>query len=89
MKPVPDIVRTDAAFARLQALGAGEFAHLNGPRSEHLRNTESLLRRWGSRDALCAAGLYHAVYGTDAIEGKLVGLDHLSMASGYYPEPAK
>ena len=37
-----------------------------------------MLRSWNSRDALCLAGLYHAVYGTDGIRGSLAGLDRRS-----------
>jgi hypothetical protein len=61
--------------ARLQALGAGAFPHVNGTLERHLHGTERLLREWGSREALCVAGLYHAVYGTDGIEGCLTALD--------------
>jgi hypothetical protein len=60
---------------RLRALGAAAFAHVNGTLEPHLRGTERLLRRWGNREAVCVAGLYHAVYGTDGITGRLVGLD--------------
>jgi len=59
---------------RLLALGAGEFAHVNGPLAPHLLRTELLLRRWGNREALCTAGLYHAVYGTAGIRGSLASL---------------
>jgi hypothetical protein len=65
----------DHAFGKLQSLGAGEFAHLNGSLELHLHGVEQLLREWGNRPALCLAGLYHAVYGTDAIPGQLVGLE--------------
>jgi len=67
--------RVASAFEQLKALGAGDFAHLNGSLAEHLRHTEALLRQWGNRDAVCLAGLYHAVYGTDAFDEKLVSLD--------------
>lgn len=60
---------------RLATLGAAAFAHVNGSLESHLRGTEALLRRWGNRDALCVAGLYHAVYGTDGITGSLAGID--------------
>lgn len=63
------------AFRRLQQLGAGRFAHMNGSLALHLRGTETLLRDWANREALCLAGLYHAVYGTGGIEGSLVDLD--------------
>ena len=61
--------------ARLAALGATAFAHVNGTLAEHLHGTAQLLRDWGNRDALCLAGLYHAVYGTAGIRGALVGVD--------------
>ena len=60
---------------RLHALGAGAFPHVNGTLERHLHGTERLLREWGNRDAVCVAGLYHAVYGTDGIRGCLTGLD--------------
>lgn len=59
----------------LRALGAAEFAHVHGTLERHLHGTERLLRLWGNREAVCIAGLYHAVYGTDGITGRLVGLD--------------
>ncbi|HEY8102571.1 MAG TPA: hypothetical protein VIF82_17665 [Burkholderiaceae bacterium] len=67
--------QSDTLFAELQALGAGEFEHLNGSLAAHLRGTESLLREWGAREAVCIAGLYHAVYGTDGFNPSLVGID--------------
>jgi hypothetical protein len=65
----------ESALARLRALGASRFVHVNGTLERHLRGTQRLLRNWGSRDPLCLAGLYHAVYGTDGITGRLVELD--------------
>jgi hypothetical protein len=65
----------DRLDASLHALGAAAFPHLNGNLEVHLQGTERLLRQWGSRDAVCVAGLYHAVYGTDGIAGCLTGLD--------------
>lgn len=66
--------QTGMLFAKLQALGAGEFEHLNGSLAAHLRGTESLLREWNAREVLCIAGLYHAVYGTDGYNPALVAV---------------
>ena len=66
--------RRAQAWQRLLALGAGEFAHVSGSLAAHLHGTEALLRRWGAREALCLAGLYHAVYGTDGIVGSLASV---------------
>ena len=60
---------------RLRALGAAAFPQLNGTLERHLHGTERLLREWGNRETVCVAGLYHAVYGTDGIQGCLTGLD--------------
>jgi hypothetical protein len=64
-----------AHYGRLLAFGADAFPHVAGALAPHLLRTASLLQRWGNRPALCLAGLYHAVYGTDGIRGSLVGLD--------------
>jgi uncharacterized protein DUF6817 len=54
-----------ALLAPLHALGVGRFAHIDASLVDHLRGTEQLLRSWGASETTCAAGLYHAVYGTD------------------------
>jgi len=64
----------DELFARLQALGAGEFEHVNGSLAAHLRGTERMLREWGAGEPLCIAGLYHAVYGTDGYNPALISI---------------
>ncbi len=56
----------------LAALGADAFPHVSGSLAGHLCRTSSLLAQWGARAALCAAGRFHAVYGTDGIEGELL-----------------
>lgn len=61
----------EALFAALQSLGAAERAHLNGTLAAHLRDTAALLRAWGAPEPVCTAGLYHAVYGTDAFRTAL------------------
>lgn len=66
---------TTDPHAELVAFGAGVFPHVSGSLARHLVETERLLRSWKGRDALCLAGLYHAVYGTDGIRGSLAGLD--------------
>jgi len=69
-------------YRRLLALGADEFPHVAGSLAPHLLRTASLLQQWGNRPALCLAGLYHAVYGTDGIRGSLVALEHRSAIAG-------
>ena len=69
-------------FQRLQELGAGEFVHLNGSLIEHLKGAADLLKSWGNREALCNAGLYHAVYGTDGYDESLVVLTMRQQIAG-------
>lgn len=67
--------RDERLGMQLQSLGAARFAHVNGTLEQHLYATMRLLRRWGNREPVCVAGLYHAVYGTGGIAGRLAGLD--------------
>jgi len=69
-------------YERLETLGAGNFVHVAGTLAPHLRRTAALLARWGNREALCLAGLYHAVYGTDGIHGALVAHERRSVIAG-------
>ena len=65
----------DVRFKALEALGAGEFVHLNGSLISHLTGTFDLLKAWGAADYVCDAGLFHAAYGTAGFEETMVGLD--------------
>ena len=62
-------------WEHLQGLGSSAFPHVNGTLAAHLQGTGRMLRSFGARDALCVAGLWHAVYGTDGIRGSLSSLD--------------
>ena len=53
--------------------GAQESPHAHGRTLfEHFLGTRSLLERWGASKDVCAAGLFHAVYGTDRYKLKLL-----------------
>jgi hypothetical protein len=59
----------DPLEARLQFLrkaGTGTLDHSGRTLLEHLIGTRALLKRWGAGPALSDAGLFHAVYGTEA-----------------------
>ena len=50
----------------LADVGADTVRHnLNEDLLPHLIGTRDLLRSWGARGALCDAGLFHSVYGTE------------------------
>src|SRR5215831_7808980 len=57
---------TGARLELLRALGFGELQHdSHVPFLSHLAGTRRLLVTWGERAALCDAGLFHSVYGTE------------------------
>src|SRR2546426_322544 len=41
---------------------------------DHLLGTRQLLVEWGARPAVCDAGLFHSVYGTEHYEPKAIPL---------------
>ena len=73
--PVAKPIAAETAYEHLLAFGAGNVRHVVGTLALHLRRTETLLRRFGNRDALCLAGLYHAVYGTAGFSVALRSVD--------------
>lgn len=56
----------------LQAIGANRVAHSDRTLLDHLLGTCELLRAWGCRQAVCVAGLFHSVYGTESLTTTLV-----------------
>jgi hypothetical protein len=53
----------------LKSLGFAELQHdSHVPFLSHLMGTRRLLASWGERPALCDAGLFHSVYGTEYFE---------------------
>ncbi|MBQ4845068.1 DUF6817 domain-containing protein [Pseudoalteromonas sp. MMG005] len=65
----------DERIKQLQSFGSEEFAHINGSLTQHLVGTYKILERWGREEALCLAGLFHAVYGSDPTRAELLGTD--------------
>jgi hypothetical protein len=49
----------------LLAAGTAALGHPGGVLLDHLLGTRALLVAWGERPALCDAGLFHSVYGTE------------------------
>jgi len=62
----------DKALAELIKLGVEHFDHINGNLLEHLKGTSELLIKWGNREELCNAGLYHSVYGTQEYNKQVI-----------------
>lgn len=56
----------DAHVRFLEAHGAATLAHTDAGLLSHLRGVHALLAAWGARPAVCDAGLFHSVYGTES-----------------------
>ncbi|MEV6598629.1 DUF6817 domain-containing protein [Actinoplanes sp. NPDC051346] len=52
-------------IAFLRQHGTGELAHSDASLLDHLCGVRDLLASWGCGTALCDAGLFHSVYGTE------------------------
>lgn len=57
---------SEAARRILQACGADQAAHSGRTLLSHLQGTHDLLKTWGNPTAVCLAGLFHSIYGTNA-----------------------
>ncbi|MGW1954893.1 DUF6817 domain-containing protein [Streptomyces sp. NPDC001920] len=52
-------------IAFLEKHGTDALVHSGADLLAHLQGVHDLLRSWGCGDALCDAGLFHSVYGTE------------------------
>lgn len=56
----------------LQQFGIEKMGHSGQGLLNHLLGTREILAEWGARQALCDAGLFHSVYGTESYTGTTV-----------------
>src|SRR5947207_13542919 len=64
----PTEAATDPAImlsSLLNQLGVSQVSHSGPTLMCHLTATSKILEEWGCRSALCVAGLFHSVYGTE------------------------
>lgn len=59
----------------LLANGADAVEHSGERLLDHLLEVRGVLEGWGARTALCDAGLFHSVYGTQFLGEELLGSD--------------
>lgn len=57
-------LETRIRFLRLHVTGT--MQHSGNNPLEHLLGTYTILRGWNAREALCDAGLFHSLYGTES-----------------------
>jgi hypothetical protein len=65
---------TDPAVAFLREHNV-EVGHSGRTLLDHLLGTRALLEAWGQREALCLAGLFHSVYGTESFRKTTIPTD--------------
>jgi hypothetical protein len=66
----------------LRQLGTAAAPHSGRTFLEHLTGTHDLLERWGNDPAVCAAGLFHSIYGTSAYELRSADLANRARIAG-------
>ncbi|WP_295571822.1 DUF6817 domain-containing protein [Stenotrophomonas maltophilia] len=70
---------TEAMHAQLrcglQQLGADRHPHSGRSLLDHLVGTAELLSNWGCAAHVCAAGMYHSIYGTNGFSTACQGRD--------------
>lgn len=73
----------------LQSHGAGEVRHSSAELLSHLRGTEDLLRDFGARHSVCAAGLMHSVYGTESFQTAILPIGLRRQARAVFGDEAE
>ncbi|NES81372.1 MAG: hypothetical protein F6K10_08130 [Moorea sp. SIO2B7] len=65
----------ESVVNQLQEMGCDSTSHMNRSLLEHFQGTYRLLKKWGNRESICLAGLFHAIYGTETFYTALVSLE--------------
>ena len=73
----------------LEERGAGSIDHPGGTLLAHLHRVADLLEAWDAGDELVAAGLAHAVYGTDGFDVALFRLEERSVVAAVTGAPVE
>ncbi|MGD3112623.1 DUF6817 domain-containing protein [Streptomyces sp. YGL11-2] len=73
----------------MRECGAQHVPHPGGTLLAHLVRVERRLAEWGADDALRAAGLCHACYGTDALHAEVLGLSRRDELAAVIGEKAE
>lgn len=73
----------------LTALGTDTTPHSGRTLFDHLKGVHDLLQEWDNPEAVCLAGLYHSIYGTQAFKIKTVELDRRDSVKAVIGETAE
>lgn len=71
----PGAATADSKLAFLSRFGAHEIEHSDQDLLEHLQGVQKVLSAWGEQPALCDAGLFHSVYGTESFAGGAIPVE--------------
>ena len=74
---------------QLEALGAGQFKHINGSLLEHFKGTRELLAQWHAPMALQDAGLFHAAYSTAGFGYRMLDIEQRHTVAAIIGERAE
>ena len=82
-------VKMDDFVGFLQSLGADRRPHRGRTLLEHLNGTKTLLAEWGCSEHVCAAGLFHSIYGTPRYQHVSLSLLQRDSLRALIGEPAE
>jgi Domain of unknown function (DUF6817) len=77
------------AVALLEEVGAEDTEHPSGTLLQHLQGTYEVLDSWGCSEAVCLAGLYHSIYGTEVFQTTTIPLDARARVQGAIGDEAE
>src|SRR4051812_17460516 len=81
--------RLDDQLRLLRAAHTAEMAHSERRLLDHLLGTRQLLVDWGERAAVCDAGLFHSVYGTEHYLPSVIPLERRADVRGLIGDEAE
>jgi hypothetical protein len=67
---------------QLKELGVAGVSHVNGSFLEHLQGVQLLLESWGNREALCHAGIFHSIYGSNGFQQSTISVSERERLAG-------
>lgn len=80
---------TEQHISFLTKLGAKKINHARSNFLEHLKGTARLLQDWGNDQALCLAGLFHSIYGTEDFSTSTLGMEKRATVTAMIGEDAE
>lgn len=80
---------TERHISFLTELGTKKMDHARSNFLDHLKGTARLLQDWGNDQALCLAGLFHSIYGTEDFTTSTLGMEKRAAVTAMIGEEAE